>query len=105
MGTTDLKDRLNGKLQARQSEPTKGKVIAMTETTALAPVESGFIALTNNALEIISENLKNQPLSFQLFDVIKSPSGGTTAFTVPGLAGDAMKNGKLILKHIQQLCA
>ncbi|SDL66980.1 hypothetical protein SAMN04488502_101506 [Dendrosporobacter quercicolus] len=32
--------------------------------------------------------MKNQPLSFQLFDIVKSPSGGATAFTVPGLAGD-----------------
>nr|WP_092067949.1 hypothetical protein [Dendrosporobacter quercicolus]NSL46858.1 hypothetical protein [Dendrosporobacter quercicolus DSM 1736] len=27
-------------------------------------------------------------MSFQLFDIVKSPSGGATAFTVPGLAGD-----------------
>ena len=88
MNTTKLKDRLNGKLQTQQSEPTKGKIISMPETTALAPIESGYAALKNNALDIITANLKNQPLSFQLFDVIKSPSGGTTAFTVPTMAGD-----------------
>ena len=49
---------------------------------------SNYAALTGNALEIIKENLKNQPLSFQLFDVVKSPSGGSTVFSVPGLAGD-----------------
>jgi hypothetical protein len=49
---------------------------------------SNYIALSGNSLEIISENLKNQPLTYQLFDIIKSPSGGTTVFTVPGLSGD-----------------
>jgi hypothetical protein len=39
-------------------------------------------------LDIISENLKNPPLSYSLFDVIKSPSGGATAFTVPTMSGD-----------------
>ena len=78
MSNTNLKNRLNGKLQAK--EP-------VTET-ALTPVNSDYSALTNNAIDIINENLKQQPLSYQLFDTIKSPSGGTTAFTVPGLAGD-----------------
>jgi len=60
-------------------------------TKKLTKVESGYAALTNNAMELISENLKNQPLSYQLFDVVKSPSGGTTAFTVPGLSGDEVE--------------
>ena len=47
-----------------------------------------YLALKNNALEIIQQNLKSQPLSFQLFDVVKSPSGGATVFSVPGLSGD-----------------
>ena len=54
----------------------------------LAPVSSEYMALRSNALGIIRENLKNQPLSFQLFDVVKSPSGGSTVFSVPGLSGD-----------------
>jgi len=54
----------------------------------VAVVESGFLALKNNALEILNENLQGQSLSYQLFDIVKSPSGGTTAFTVPGLSGD-----------------
>ncbi len=49
---------------------------------------SNYIALKNNALEIIRSNLKNQPLSFELFDIVKSPSGGTTLFSVPGISGD-----------------
>ena len=86
---TALKDRLGGKLQNRQTEPdTKGMIVPMSNTS-LVPVESGYVALANNsALDIINENLKNQPLSFQLFDMVKSPSGGATVFSVPGLTGD-----------------
>jgi hypothetical protein len=87
MNTAQLKNRLGGKLQALQ-EPTEERQVLTMPATALAPVNSNYIALTNNALDIIRENLKNQPLSFQLFDIVKSPSGGATAFTVPGLAGD-----------------
>ncbi len=59
-------------------------------TTALAVTQSNtnFVALESNALEIIKENLKNQPLSMSLFDIVKSPSGGSTVFCVPGLSGD-----------------
>jgi len=82
MSNTNLKNRLGGKIQASK-EPKK--------ETAIATVNSEYSALTNNALEIINENLKSQPLSYQLFDVIKSPSGGTIAFTVPGLSGDEIE--------------
>lgn len=107
MDITKLKDRMNNKLQAQQQEPEKERTITMNNTTnmtnmgnmtnitntAVAPINnnSNYLALTNNALEIIRANLKNQPLSFQLFDIIKSPSGGTTAFTVPTMAGDEVK--------------
>lgn len=87
MNTTKLKDRLGSKVQALAESAEEKEVLAMTKTS-LAPVNSSYIALTNNALEIIRENLKNQPLSFQLFDIVKSPSGGSTVFSVPGLAGD-----------------
>jgi hypothetical protein len=87
MNTAQLKNRLGGKLQALQ-EPTEERQVLTMPATALVPVNSNYIALTNNALDIIRENLKNQPLSFQLFDIVKSPSGGATAFTVPGLTGD-----------------
>lgn len=46
------------------------------------------MALTSNTLDLIKENLKQQPLSFQLFDLVKSPSGGSTVFSVPGLSGE-----------------
>jgi len=89
MSTAALKDRLGNKLQAQQTEPAmKGTRINMNTDTTLATVDTGYIALTSNALEIINENLKNQPLSYQLFDIVKSPSGGATVFAVPGLAGE-----------------
>lgn len=89
MNTTKLKNRLGDKLQALQEPMEERKVLTMHKTS-LTPVNSNYIALTNNALDIIRENLKNQPLSFQLFDIVKSPSGGSTSFSVPGLAGDEM---------------
>jgi hypothetical protein len=82
MSNTNLKTRLGGKIQASKEPANETAVIA---------VNSDYSALMNNALEIITENLKNQPLSYQLFDVIKSPSGGITAFTVPGFAGDEIE--------------
>ena len=75
MDTTNLKNRMSDKVQEIQ-------------TPATTPTESSYLALTNNALDIIRSNLKSQPLSFDLFDVVKSPSGGSTVFSVPGLSGD-----------------
>jgi hypothetical protein len=91
METTKLKDRLNGKIQARQTTSQEGSIITRPNTTALAPLDTGYVALNTNALDIIKGNLKNQRLSFQLFDVVKSPAGGATAFSVPGLAGDEIE--------------
>ena len=77
MDTTKLKNRL------------EDKVIEIKKPdTSLSATNSNYLALTSNALEIIRSNLKNQPLSFDLFDIVKSPSGGATVFSVPGLAGD-----------------
>ena len=56
--------------------------------TGLMPMEAEYAALSNNALSVIRENLKNQPLALDFFDVVKSPSGGSTVFSVPGLNGD-----------------
>jgi hypothetical protein len=78
---SNLKDRLGGKVQA----------LGESAETALTTAESNYVALTTNAMEIISENLKSQPLNHQLFDVIKSPSGGSIAFTVPSLSGDEVE--------------
>lgn len=87
MNNTKLKDHLGSKVQAL-AKPVERKEVLTVPETSLVSVSSSYIALTNNAMEIIKENLKNQPLSFQLFDIVKSPSGGSTVFSVPGLAGD-----------------
>ena len=84
MDTTKLKGRLGEKVQGLQ-KPVETTLAA---DTSLSQTTSGYLALNNNTLEIIRENLKNQPLSFDLFDVVKSPSGGATVFSVPGMAGD-----------------
>ena len=90
MDTINLKNCLNDKIQALQEPETRS--ISMNETTEMMTIpDSKYLALTNNALDIISENLKHQPLSHQLFDIVKPPSGGGIAFTVPGLSGDEME--------------
>ena len=80
MDTARLKDRLGDKVQGLRKS-----------ATAPAPVNSAYSALTNNALDIIRENLKNQPLSVDLFDIVKFPSGGSTVFSVPGISGTRPK--------------
>jgi len=92
MDTSKLKDRLDGKIKASQAESNERKVVNMEKTMELAPVNvSNYVALSGNALEIINENLQNTALSPALFDVIKSPSGGITSFSVPGLSGENME--------------
>ncbi len=76
----------NSKIKARMSSKLQG--LQKPAETSLAQPDSGYLALTNNAVEIIRANLKNQPLTFQFFDVVKCPSGGSTVFSVPGLVGD-----------------
>ncbi len=85
VNTATLKTRLGTKVQAI-AKPVVN--IENVSDNSLIPINSSYLALTNNALEIIQENLKKQPLSFQIFDIVKSPSGGATVFSVPGLAGD-----------------
>ena len=87
MDNSKLKARVNGKVQELQ-QPQSQAVETAVPDTALAPVDSTYIALTNNALDIIRANLKSQPLSLDLFDIVKSPSGGSTVFEVPSLSGD-----------------
>ena len=84
MDTTKLKNRLDSKIQDLQ-QPME---MTASPETALTPVDSGYLALTNKALGLIRENLKSQPLTFDMFDIVKSPSGGSTVFSVPGLTGD-----------------
>jgi len=90
MSQATLKDRLTENLQTSKSEPKKERKTKMDDITDIATVESNYIALKSDALGIISENLKNQQLSYALFDTIKSPAGGVTSFTVPGVSGDEM---------------
>ncbi|MCI8913619.1 MAG: hypothetical protein HFF38_05755 [Lawsonibacter sp.] len=89
MDNTKLKGRMSGKMQELQ-QTTGNQNITVTSApeTSLAPVDSTYLALTNNALDIIRANLKSQPLTLDLFDLVKSPSGGATVFEVPGLAGN-----------------
>ena len=75
MDTTDLKNRMINKVQEFQTSVNESS-------------DTGYLAFASNALDVIRENLKNQQLSFELFDVVKSPSGGSTVFSVPGLSGD-----------------
>ena len=83
MDNTKLKGLISSKVQELQ-QPAE---VAAVPDTSLAPVSSGYLALSNNALDIIRANLKSQPLTLDLFDVVKSPSGGATVFEVPGLVG------------------
>ena len=93
--STALANKLNGKV-SRKTKQTPAQTehentIAMTETAIVPVSSSDYLALTSNALDIINENLKNQPLSYAMFDIIKSPSGGITSFSVPGLSGEVME--------------
>lgn len=87
MDNTKLKFRLGDKVQTLQEAQEIGAAAGIANLSP-APVDSSYIALNNNALDIIRENLKSQPMTYDLFDVVKSPSGGSTVFSVPGLAGD-----------------
>lgn len=83
MDNTKLKSRLESRTQSLQQT-----IAEDTTDTAMTIEDSGYMALNSNALDIIRENLKNQPMSLDLFDIVKSPSGGSTVFSVPGLSGD-----------------
>ena len=83
MSTTNLKNRL-----ASKTTEVEANDLA---TTTLLSNSPEYAAINSNALEIIEENLKNQPMSLQLFDIVKSPSGGSTVFTVPGISGDEVE--------------
>ena len=86
MNNTTLKTRMGSKVQELQK--TVEVASAPILDTSLASVDSSYLALTNNALDIIRANLKSQPLTLDLFDIVKSPSGGATVFSVPGVSGD-----------------
>lgn len=86
MNTENLKSKLDVKIK----DISKEERIIMQET-AMTKLDTNYVALKNNALDIIKDNLKNQPLSLQLFDIIKSPSGGSTSFTIPSFSGETME--------------
>ena len=83
MDNTKLKNRINSRVQELQQT-----VEAAEASTALAPADSRYLALTSNALDTIRANLKSQPLTLDLSDLVKPPSGGATVFSVPGLGGE-----------------
>ncbi len=60
MDNLKLKERLNNRIQTIEERNMNMDKTAL-ETT------SNYPALTNTALDIIRDNLKKQPLSFQLF--------------------------------------
>ncbi len=82
---TKLKDRLNSKTKANEE-----RTVTMKET-AIAKTTSGYVALNNNSFDIIRANLKNQPMSLDLFDIVKAPTGGSTVFTVPTISGEEIE--------------
>lgn len=84
MDNEKLRSRMSNKMQEMQ-QPT---VAAAALGASLAPVKSTYLALGGNTLDIIRTNLKSQPLTLDLFDIVKSPSGGSTVFEVPGLSGN-----------------
>ena len=59
MDNAKLKSRMSDKVQELQQP---GEVTAAPDAS-LAPVDSTYLALTNNALDIIRANLKSQPLT------------------------------------------
>ena len=80
MDNANLKNKLGTKVQTLQE--------ANHTNLSLASSGSAYVALKQNALDVIRENLKSQCITFDLFDIVKSPSGGATVFSVPGLSGD-----------------
>lgn len=84
----NLKDRLGQKVSDLQTAQKEEAAAARPQAAPAAASE--YTALTTNAMEVLYDNLKHQPLSQQVFDVIKAPSGGATAFTVNGVGGEEM---------------
>lgn len=86
MDNMKLKSRMSSRVQDLQAPAETAE--AVMPDASLVPANSGYPALSGNALSIIQENLKRQPLTLDLFDIVKSPSGGATTFSVPGLSGE-----------------
>lgn len=84
---TNIKDRLGQKVSDLQ---TAQEETGFVPRPAASLAASEYAALAGNAMEVLGENLKHQPLSQQVFDVIKAPSGGATVFTVSGVGGEEL---------------
>ena len=84
INNSSLVERLSIRTQRLESSIESNFTPDMAHVTE----SSSYVALTGNALDIIGENLKNQPLSLNMLDVVKSPTGGSTVFSIPGLSGD-----------------
>lgn len=83
-----MNSTLKNRMAARATASENGSP-SLSENTTMVATE--YAALDDSALEVIRENLKNQPMALQLFDIVKSPSGGSTVFTVPGISGDEVE--------------
>lgn len=86
MDTLSLKARLNDKVKEAQAAMVVSNPNNMQKLSI--NTNNGYVALSSNALDIIRENMKKQPLGIELFDIVKSPSGGSTVFAVPSLSGE-----------------
>lgn len=82
MAPAALKTRMSKKVA--ELEPKEMSIVRMPEK----PSDTEYLALNNDALDIIRTNLKSQQLTLDLFDIVKSPAGGSTVFAVPGLSGE-----------------
>lgn len=81
MDNTKLKTRMSSKVKVLDKE-------AEQTAAALKPVSSEFLAFNENTMVLLQTNLKHQQLTLDLFDVVKSPAGGSTVFTVPTINGE-----------------
>ena len=81
MDNTKLKSRMSSKVKVLDKE-------AKDKAVTLKPVDGEFLAFSENTLDLLQTNLKHQQLTLDLFDVVKSPAGGSTVFSVPTINGE-----------------
>lgn len=81
MENTKLKSRMSSKVKVLDKEVKETSV-------ALNPARGEFLAFSENTLDLLQTNLKHQQLTLDLFDVVKSPAGGSTVFSVPTINGE-----------------
>ncbi len=81
MDNSKLKSKLDGKVQAMSESAEQPR------PASLAPVESNYIALRGDTMDIIQANLKRQPLSLDLFDVVNPRPVALPCSPCPGWAG------------------